>query len=634
MRLAWANRFSARPFPSSRTMTWGLLALALGVRLWKLGDQSLWFDEAMTVFWASQPVARILHVGLTLSQDPHPPLYYLLARALVSLRPYEVWLRLPSVVWGVLTVWAGMRVARLMVGTRMAWFVGAFLALNPTLVWYSQEARMYAQAIALLLIAWWLWLRFLQQPHIASGVGYLLAVLAAIYSYVLSLIWLPAQVLAWLFVVRQGRRRVQAAGFLGLAGGLSLPIAWQAWRHSGKTVLPHPVGQLPGALWHLWLAWLLGKWNAPTWVSVGVGGLTLILLLVALGWPDPERRSHWWVISGGIPLLVGIVLAHRDVIVLAEVRYLLIALPGLVLAWAYALQRLAERWLWPAQILAVLLLLSQGMALPSNWVPAHRREDWRYTAQYLERHMGPKDAILIHPDYVRVALEIYLNPALPRYAPFHDYVRPGHVAAPLTGLAERYDTVWLVESHTQTFDPKHLVSHWLASRFPLVTAQYPNGIVLQGYATHYRYADLPIHIPRLGVSFKNGLQLVGCRIWDTRLRARDDRAHPPSGWVHVSLYWEARHPLGGDVRPLVWLADRRGVWGARLVRRQDVWHRYQSSRWPVGEVVRDEEDINLNPATPAGRYTVLVGLQRPNGEHVPTDGGQPWAPCGRVQVIP
>ena len=632
MRLAWAKDILKDPTGRPRLMTSGILLVALLVRLWKITDQSLWFDEAMTVFWASQPVARILHVGLTLSQDPHPPLYYLLVKGLVGLRPHEFWLRLPSVLWGIAVVWAGMKVSRLLVSTWASFFVGSFLALNPTLVWYSQEARMYAQATALLLLAWWLWLSWLQEPRPKTAAGYVLATLGAVYSYLLSLIWMPAQALAWLLTWRRDRRTLAGMGLLATTTLLSLPLAWRAWTHSGKTVLPHPVGNLPTTLWHLWTAWLLGKWQGPTWAVWATGGLAGGLLLLALLWPGRPWHKWGWVIAGVVPLPVGVALAARDPIVLAEVRYLLITLPGVAIAWAYALNRLEARWRGVGVLLAAVLLLTQGVALPASWAPEHRREDWRYAARYLQTHMGPKDAIIIHPDYVRVALEVYLDPTLPRYAPFHDYVRAQDVAPPLEELARRYDTLWLVESHTQTFDPNHLVRRWLDAHFPLVTEQYPNGITLRGYATRYRFDALPSHIPPLNATFRNGLVLDGCRIWDREVRARDDRAHPPSGWVHVSLYWRAETPQKEDVLSIARLVNAQGVWGERLYREREVLRMYPPSRWQVGEWVRDEQDINLNPVTPPGRYRVLVGLRTPDGQQVPAADGNPWVTCGEVTV--
>jgi hypothetical protein len=59
--------------------TWGLvaagaaLALGYGVRLWDLAEQSLWTDEAFSVWLASQGPGAIYSRAVT---DIHGPLYY------------------------------------------------------------------------------------------------------------------------------------------------------------------------------------------------------------------------------------------------------------------------------------------------------------------------------------------------------------------------------------------------------------------------------------------------------------------------------------------------------------------------------------------------------------------------------
>ncbi len=634
MRSVWAKRLRAKLQGVRKAPFWlGLLLLgSFLIRLWKLIDQSLWFDEAMTFFWASQPVSRILHVGLTLSQDPHPPLYYLLVKPFVNLKPPEVWLRLPSVVWGTLLVGIGWRWTREHVGGFASWFVGLFLALNPVLVWYSQEARMYAQAMALLLLAWWGWSRGLRHGQGRGLATYVVAAWAAVYSYLLSTIWLPVHALTWL--LDRQPTRLKRPALLGLACVilLSFPLAWKAWSHSGHTIPPHPMGGRWHAVSTLWYAWLFWKTHIPAHLARGYELLMAVLLLGLLLPARRKRVPRLWLVLALLPLLTGLGLSLRDPIVLVEPRYLLITFPALVLVWGYALHVIAERWRVLAFLLAGLILMGQVWALPANWAPENRREDWRYTAHYLAHHLGPRDAILVHPDYVRVALDVYAPPGWPVYTPFHDYVTPDSVAPPLLPLPELHDTLWLVESHSQTFDPHHLVQTWLSKRFPLVTAQYPNGIVLKGYALRYRYTDLPPAIPSFQARFTNGLDLNGCRIWDVAVKARDDRAHPPSGWVHVSLYWRKSAVEVGEVRVRVWLTNAQGVWGVQLDRETGVWNMYPPERWRPGELVRDEEDVNLNPQTPPGTYTLLVGLQTASGTPIPLDNGSPWVTCGIVRV--
>jgi hypothetical protein len=56
------------------------------------------------------------------------------------------------------------------------------------------------------------------------------------------------------------------------------------------------------------------------------------------------------------------------------------------------------------------------------------------------------------------------------------------------------------------------------------------------------------------------------------------------------------------------------VWGDKLDRTASTLRRYPTSRWAPSEIVRDEYDVNLNPATPPGRYRLEVGVLAPDGQ--------------------
>jgi hypothetical protein len=121
-----------------------LLTLAGGVlRFATLDGQSFWFDEAATV--------HLLHMDLwgMLDRIPEtestPPLYYLLAWLWSKLfGTGEVGLRSLSALIGTLTVPAAYLAAREVSSRRAGLIAAALVALNPYLVWYSQEARSYA----------------------------------------------------------------------------------------------------------------------------------------------------------------------------------------------------------------------------------------------------------------------------------------------------------------------------------------------------------------------------------------------------------------------------------------------------------------------------------------------------------
>ncbi len=123
-----------------------ILAICLAVRLVGL-NQSLWLDEAISV-----QTAKNYSYGEIINKfsphDFHPPLYYLTLKSWITIfGDSEISVRMPSVVFTLITVY----IVYLLAGTNAALLVG----LNPLLVYYSQEARMYAMVTMLMTIAIW-----------------------------------------------------------------------------------------------------------------------------------------------------------------------------------------------------------------------------------------------------------------------------------------------------------------------------------------------------------------------------------------------------------------------------------------------------------------------------------------------
>jgi len=105
-----------------------------------------------------------------------------------------------------------------------------------------------------------------------------------------------------------------------------------------------------------------------------------------------------------------------------------------------------------------------------------------------------------------------------------------------------------------------------------------------------------------------GLTLAACEILTPVVSAQDEAMHPPSGWVHVRLWWRADGEIDDDYIATVQMVGPEGVWGDRLYRENEALRRSPTTSWETGEVVRDEIDVNLNPVTPPGEYPIVVGV--------------------------
>ncbi|HUV36336.1 MAG TPA: glycosyltransferase family 39 protein [Patescibacteria group bacterium] len=145
-----------------------ILALALFARFFRLGHQSLWTDEMLSI--GAYTVPPGIAFWKKLLWDVHGPLYSLLLHFWSTVSSSEAWLRTPSALAGVLSVYLVYRWL-VSLGRRDCALIGAlFFALSPFNLYYSQELRFYAQLTLCLIVSLIVFQRYLTRPTCANGV--------------------------------------------------------------------------------------------------------------------------------------------------------------------------------------------------------------------------------------------------------------------------------------------------------------------------------------------------------------------------------------------------------------------------------------------------------------------------------
>jgi hypothetical protein len=631
-----------------------ILLVALLTRIWRLGYHSLWLDEAISLKWATSAPADTWRVTFALVEEKHPPVYYLFLHGwretlrLFGLEHSDAGLRLSGALLGVLTVWGLMLLVRQVSasmamgadapnpqGERTALLAGLLLAISPVFVWYSQELRMFQPAATGVVWAAYFLLRGWQgatwMTRTGWWVGFALALLASLYSYLFSAFVLPAAGLTLIVLALSALHAETASlshngaippsfvrsssfgrfceGVLALAVVtlLFLPLAYNAWVVNGSEGAPGRAFMDFGAVLLRQLR-VMTIWRAdwPEWLrivaSVLFGGLALIGLLLPARRsgaeqpapqsladqspisnpqsPIPSRLFLWlWL---GVPLIVGGVLLTTSDSIFGEDRYFLFVGPFALWAIARGAVVLTSWWRpagWVATVMAVLLLLA---ALPILWTPAMQRENWRAAVRYIDdyQHASPglPGAMVAHVDYTRYAVAPYLRQGegngLALFHPFAGVLSADQVetvvAPALAGIADDgAATLWLLQSHLDGVDDQRLVEGWLNQNYPLVTEQYPSGVKLTGHALTSFFASQPPLAPNAvqpQAELVSGLTLAACEIITPQVQASDDQMHPPSGWVHVRLWWQKTGEIADDYIATVQMIGPEGVWGDRLYR--------------------------------------------------------------------
>src|SRR3977135_302007 len=120
-----------------------LTLVAAALRFAGLASQSYWGDEALTVSEIRTPLDGML--SLVLGQETTPPLYFVLAWGWAKVfGSGEAGLRSLSALAGTSMVPLAYLAAARLFSRRVGVIAAALAALNPFLIWYSQEARAYA----------------------------------------------------------------------------------------------------------------------------------------------------------------------------------------------------------------------------------------------------------------------------------------------------------------------------------------------------------------------------------------------------------------------------------------------------------------------------------------------------------
>ncbi|HEY5816546.1 MAG TPA: glycosyltransferase family 39 protein, partial [Solirubrobacterales bacterium] len=201
----------------------GLTVLAAGLRFATLGVQAYHHDEIVT---ASRVLrADFVHameaVGFS---ESAPPLYYALAWFWTQLTGTgEVGLRSLSALAGVATVPVAYLLGAELRGRRAGLLAAALVAVNPMLLWYSQEARGYALLVLLTSVAALYFVRALDSGRRRDFTGWGIAAALALATHYFAIFPLALEA-AWL-LWRRGRAAVAGLWIVALAGLALAPLA-------------------------------------------------------------------------------------------------------------------------------------------------------------------------------------------------------------------------------------------------------------------------------------------------------------------------------------------------------------------------------------------------------------------------
>lgn len=170
------------------TSLWVFLFFLLGlfIRLYKLGDHNLWFDELYSL-------KAIREISL-LDIDYNPPFYYILLSfwiryfgpTLAKFFDGEFILRSLSMIFGIISIPLIYKLGKQFFNARVSLISAFILSISPIHVWYSQEARGYSLAIFLTMLTVYFFCFALRKNNLYLWIGFVMSSLLALLTVYFS----------------------------------------------------------------------------------------------------------------------------------------------------------------------------------------------------------------------------------------------------------------------------------------------------------------------------------------------------------------------------------------------------------------------------------------------------------------
>jgi 4-amino-4-deoxy-L-arabinose transferase-like glycosyltransferase len=372
----------------------GLTVLAAGLRLATLGAQSYHHDEIVTA-------SRVLRGSFGHAMDvvgfseSAPPLYYVLGWLWAqALGTGEFGLRSFSALAGIATVPVAYLLGLELRDRRAGILAAALVAVNPMLVWYSQEARSYSLVVLLGAVATLYFVRALAGGRRSDllGWGVVSALALATHYFAIFPIAIEGLWLGW----RRGREAAAGLGIVAVTAFALAPLAiHQAAQGHADWIGDHSLGH---RLWEVAVTFAVGETGdliaQPERLAPAIVPLAAIAagmaLLAARGERD-ERRAAGLMLAivaftVVVPLAVAVLHPAADFVL---ARNLIPALVPLLVAVAIAatLRRARRAGL---ALAAVLLAYSLGFTILAGISPSLQRVDWEAVAQRIGEPEAPR----------------------------------------------------------------------------------------------------------------------------------------------------------------------------------------------------------------------------------------------------
>ncbi|MBN1367138.1 MAG: glycosyltransferase family 39 protein [Dehalococcoidales bacterium] len=408
-----------------------ITALAIFLRFFTLGSESIWLDEAYSIIESHLSVQ-----GIAASSN-HPPLYFWILRVWIDIfGTSEFAIRSLSAIFGVFTIIPIYFTGKTLFNKRIG-LLSAFLAsFGVTLIYYSQDARAYSLLVLLSTLSYLFFIKIFNTDEKKYYIAYTVVTVLLIYTHFFSLFLIGAQILFYLIFIKK---------YPGLKIKHLIPLAIIIVSIIPMLLLlKDNINRIGGG--GFWITEPSNTAFFNTLINFSATGSTryvvfAIFIILAI-WgiislfrntnkpcrknPKYNKNKAHNIIEeecpglGSTPTMVLLLLwlfiptlipfiESKLLVPIFQTKYVVGAYPALVIMVAAGISYLRSKWLIYPVLILIIILSSVGLY---SYYKYPNREQWREAVRYIETHSQPDDLIIICKGHYHLPFDYYYKGSL------------------------------------------------------------------------------------------------------------------------------------------------------------------------------------------------------------------------------
>ncbi len=372
-----------------------ILVTGFLLRIYKLSSQSIWLDEAGSIYHSQQNFIHAISF-----KDSTPALYYVLLHFWIALMgTSEFSVRLLSVFFGTASVFIIYLLGAHIFNKKVGIYSALLVAFSPLHIYFSQEARTYSLFFALTLLSMYFYSKLNKVTSKWIISGYLISTAFLIYSHLYALLIVLVQNLHQFTVNRFKLSREVKAWVLIQFIVFILYIPRMIQLHGVISDNFHAWISKPSFLQLIYVTY-----NLFSGMVFSFYGLALMLICSLLVLRYKSENNIFFTLWILIPLLVPFIFSLLFIPIFIPKYIYFVSLPLYIMASQSLFRMKAE--IRSILISAMIILSIATLLVQQNTIT---KDPWNKAAEYIQTSNQKEDKVIIIASYEIMPFSYYFD---------------------------------------------------------------------------------------------------------------------------------------------------------------------------------------------------------------------------------